>query len=129
MNKVFLIGRLTKSPELKTTMNGSSICSFTLAVPRKYASKGEERKTDFINCTAWRGTAEFISKYFDKGQMMAVEGRIETRSWEDNDGIRRYATDVIVEDVEFVGGKKEQEPKKKVELPVIDLPDLPDFMR
>lgn len=107
LNRVILMGRLTKDPELRSTQGGSNVCSFTLAVQRKYAPKGEERKTDFINCTAWRNTAEFISKYFQKGQLMAVEGRIETRSWDDQNGNRRYATDVVVDDAHFVESKKD----------------------
>lgn len=109
LNKVILMGRLTRDPELRSTQGGASVCSFTLAVQRKYAPKGQERQTDFINCTAWRNTAEFISKYFTKGQLMAVEGSIQTRSWDDNDGNRRYATDVVVNEVEFVESKRDSQ--------------------
>lgn len=109
LNKVILMGRLTRDPELKSTTGGTNVCSFTLAVQRRYAPKGQERQTDFINCTAWRNTAEFISKYFTKGQMMVVEGSIQTRSWDDQNGQKRYATDVVVDNVEFGESKRDNQ--------------------
>jgi single-strand DNA-binding protein len=101
LNKVILMGRLTREPELKATQSGTSVCSFSVAVDNGY---GENKKTSFINCVAWRGQAEFLSKYFTKGQMIALVGRIETRTWDDN-GTTRYATEVIVNEVEFCGSK------------------------
>lgn len=105
LNKVILMGRLTRDPELRSTPQGVSTCSFSLAVERNFKN-GEERKADFINCVAWRQTAEFISKYFSKGSLVAVEGSIQTRSWVDNEGKTRYATDVIVGQVYFAESEK-----------------------
>lgn len=106
LNKVILQGRLTANPELKTTTTGISVCSFTLAVDRSYQS-GKEKQTDFINCVAWRSTAEFISKWFAKGRMMIASGELQVRKYTANDGSNRYATEVIVDDVNFGGDKKE----------------------
>ena len=107
LNKVILIGRFTRDPELRSTPQGTSTCSFSLAVDRNYQSAGGERQADFINCVAWRQTAEFISKYFQKGNMICVEGSIQTRSWKDNEGNNRYATEVVVDRSHFVESKKE----------------------
>lgn len=106
LNKVILIGRFTRDPELRSTPQGTSTCSFSLAVDRNYQSAGGERQADFINCVAWRQTAEFISKYFQKGSAICVEGSIQTRSWKDNDGNNRYATEVVVDRTYFVESKK-----------------------
>ena len=95
LNKVILMGRFTRDPELRSTPQGISTCSFSIAVDRNFVRPGEERKADFINCVAWRQTAEFISKYFRKGSMVALEGSLQTRSWDDQDGKKRYATDVV----------------------------------
>ena len=103
MNVVILMGRLTKSPELKTTNSGISVTSFTVAVNRNY-SKGE---TDFINCVAWRNNAEFITKYFGKGQMIAIKGSLQQRSYTDKDGNKRTAYDVVVDSANFCGSKAE----------------------
>ena len=105
LNKVILMGRFTRDPELKSTPQGVSTCSFSLAVDRDYVKQGEERKADFINCVAWRQTAEFISKHFNKGNMVALEGSIQTRTWDDNEGKKRYATEVIVSQVYFAESK------------------------
>lgn len=107
MNSVFLMGRLTADPDLKSTTNGNSVCSFTIAVDRKYKNANGEREADFIRCQAWRATAENISKYFGKGSKIAVTGRLQARSWEDNDGKRQYATEVVVEGFEFCESKRE----------------------
>ena len=108
LNKVILMGRLTKDPELMRTQGGVNVVSFTLAVERNYAKQGEEREADFINITAFRGTAEFICKYFSKGQLVAVSGRLHVRYWEDiNTNKTRSATDVIAEEVFFAEGKKD----------------------
>lgn len=107
LNKVLLIGRMTKDPDLKFTPSNVAVVAFTLAVDRKYAKPGEERKADFINCVAWRGTAEFIAKHFTKGQMINVVGELQVRSWDDTQGVKRYATEVIVDEVNFCGEKKD----------------------
>ena len=106
MNKVILLGRLTADPELKTTPSGISVTSFSLAVDRKYAKQGEERKTDFINIVAWRQRAEFICKYFTKGQLIALDGSIETSSYVDKNGNNRTAFEVVAENVYFTGDKR-----------------------
>ena len=108
LNKVVLMGRLTKEPDLKYTPAGTAIVSFKLAVDRRFQKQGEERKADFPNCVVWGKTAEFVANYFTKGQMMALTGRIETRSWEDNEGTKRYATEVIAEEVYFADSKKSE---------------------
>ena len=108
LNKVILMGRLTRDIELRSTPQGISTCSFSIAVDRNFVREGEERKADFINCVAWRKTAEFISKYFKKGNLIAIEGSIQTRSWDDTDGKKRYATEVIVSQAYFAESKNVQ---------------------
>lgn len=105
MNKILLIGRLTKEPELRYTQSGTAVASFTLAVNRSFANQNGEREADFINCVAWQKAAEFVSQYFKKGQQMALEGRLQVRSYDDNNGQRRWVTEVVTEKVEFVGSK------------------------
>lgn len=107
INNVVLMGRLTAAPELKTTQSGISTIRFGVAVERRYNKQGEEKQTDFIDCVAWRQTAEFISKYFNKGSMIAVVGSIQTRSYEDKNGNKRKAVEVQVENVSFCGSKSE----------------------
>ena len=110
MNKVILIGRLTADPELKQTTSGIISCRFTVAVNRKFADKNTgERQADFISCTAWRQTAEFISRYFNKGSMICVEGTLRTGSYKDKNhaDVTHYTTDVFVDNVEFTGSKNE----------------------
>lgn len=106
MNKIMLIGRLTKDPELRYTQSGSAVASFTLAVNRRFANQNGEREADFINCVAWQKTGEFVANYFKKGQMMALEGRLQVRSYDGNDGQRRWVTEVVAEQIEFVGPKE-----------------------
>lgn len=103
-NNVTLGGRLTQDPELKTTPSGISVCSFTIAINRR--SKGGESTADFINCVAWRQTAEFVSRYFRKGSGICVDGSVQTRSWE-KDGQKRFATEVVVSEAYFVDAKNE----------------------
>ena len=110
LNKAILMGRFTRDPELRSTPQGISTCSFSIAVDRNFVRAGEERKADFINCVAWRQTADFISKYFKKGNLIAVEGSIQTRSWDDADGKKRYATEVIVNQAYFAESKKDSQP-------------------
>ena len=106
LNKVILGGRLTNDPELKQTQSGISVCSFSIAVNRKVA-KDQEQKADFINCVAWRNTAEFIHRYFRKGSSLCIVGNIQTRSWDDKNGNKRYATEVIVDEALFVDSKND----------------------
>lgn len=106
MNKSILVGRLTKDVELKTTQGGESVCSFTIAVNRKFKNAEGNYDADFINCVAWRGQAEFLSKYFEKGSMVGIVGTIQTRSY-DSDGHKVWVTEVVADEISFVGGKKE----------------------
>ncbi len=105
MNKVFLIGNLTRDPELRETPSGVAMCRFAIAVTRPYASQDGERQTDFFECTAWRGQAETISRYAKKGNKISVVGHIQIRNYEDNQGMKRTAVDVIVQDFEFLTPK------------------------
>lgn len=106
MNKVFLIGNLTRDPELRETASGVAVCSFSIAVSRNYTNADGERQTDFFNCTAWRGLGETIARYAKKGKKVAVGGSIQLRDYEDNNGIKRIAVDIIVQDVEFLSPKE-----------------------
>ncbi len=121
MNKVELLGRLTRDPELRTTSNGISVLSFSIAVDRRFKNKDGEKEVDFINCVAWRQTAEFISKYFTKGKMIAVCGTLQTRTWEEQDGKKRYAMDVLVEEAYFAGSSNDAKPK-----PQSTMEDIPE---
>jgi single-strand DNA-binding protein len=105
MNKVFLIGNLTRDPELTETASGVPVCHFAIAVNRNYSSQDGERQTDFFNCTAWRTTAETIARYTKKGKKVAVTGSIQMRNYEDKQGVKRTAVDIIVQDVEFLSPK------------------------
>lgn len=110
LNVVALNGRLVADPELKTTQNGTNVCSFRIAVDRSFTRQGEERKADFIDVTAWRQTAEFVSKYFQKGSMIAVEGSLQTRRYQDKNGNNRTATEVLAAEVGFCGPKAADKP-------------------
>ena len=105
-NKIILGGRLTSAPELKQTQGGIPVCSFSIAVNRRGKS-GEERVTDFFNVTAWRQTAELVHKYFTKGSSILVVGTLQNRSWTDQNGQKRFATDVIADEVSFVDSRSE----------------------
>lgn len=105
MNKVFLIGNLTRDPELTETSGGVAICRFAIAVNRNYSGADGERKTDFFNVTAWRGLGETVSRYAHKGDKIAVSGSIELRNYEDGQGVKRIAVDIIANDVEFLTPK------------------------
>lgn len=107
LNCAIIMGRLTADPELRTTNTGLPVTSFTVAVDRGYARAGEQKQTDFINCVAWRQTAEFVTKYFQKGSMIAVQGSIQTRTYDDRNGNRRYATEIVANNVSFCGSKAE----------------------
>ena len=105
LNTVILMGRLTADPELRTTTSGTSVTSFTIAVDRNYVKSGEDRQTDFINLVAWRTTAEFIERNFRKGQMIAIRGSMQQRTYEDKNGNKRTAIDVVMDEVHFCGDK------------------------
>ena len=106
INKTILGGRLTADPELRQTNSGVSVCSFTVAVNRRFSKDGE-READFINCQAWRQTAEFICNYFKKGSSICIAGAIQTRSWEDQNGQKRFSTEVVADEAYFVDGKND----------------------
>lgn len=108
LNRVILMGRITHDLELRTTQSGLSVLSFVIAVDRSFVKQGEERQSDFIDCVAWRQQAEFINRYFSKGRMIAVEGTLQTRSYDDKNGIRRKAVEVVVDNVSFTGEKAVQ---------------------
>lgn len=105
MNKVILIGRLTRDPEMRTTMNGMNVTRFSIAVNRTYQDQNGERGVDYINCVAWRKQAENIAKYCTKGTQVAVDGRIQTGSYDAQDGSKRYTTDIVCDNVTFLGSK------------------------
>ena len=105
INNVTLMGRLTAAPELKITQSGTNVTAFCIAVERRFQQKDGEKQSDFINCVAWRNTAEFITRYFSKGDMIAVTGEIQTRKYKDKDGNNRVAFEVIIDNVSFCGGK------------------------
>ena len=109
MNKVILMGRLTKDPEVRYTQTSNiMVTSFTLAVNRRFVAQGQERQADFLPIVSWNKTAEFVAKYFKKGQQVAVIGRVETRNYDDKDGKKVYVTEVIAEEVYFADSKKEE---------------------
>jgi single-strand DNA-binding protein len=105
LNVVALMGRLVYEPELKTTPSGINVCSFRIACDRSFARQGEERKSDFIDVTAWRQTAEFVCKYFQKGSMIAIEGSLQTTSYQDKNGNNRTKVEVVASNVSFCGSK------------------------
>lgn len=117
MNKVILLGRLTKDVDVKYTQTTNiMIASFSLAVNRRFIKQGEERQADFFNVTAFGKTGEFCSKYFSKGQQVAIIGRLQTRNWQDDQGQKHYATDVIAEEVYFADSKRQQNENNMTEL-------------
>ena len=110
LNKIVIMGRLTRDPELRRTQSGTPVASFTLAVDRDIKNKQTgERETDFIDCVAWRNTGEFVSKYFTKGRMAVVEGRLQIREWTDKDGNKRRQAEVAAENVYFGDSKREDQ--------------------
>ena len=110
MNQIVLMGRLTRDPELRYTQNNTPVASFSLAVDRRFSSKdGGERQTDFIDIVAWQQTGEFVSKYFTKGQMALVSGRLQIRDWTDRDGNKRRSAEVVADNVYFTESKKSRE--------------------
>ena len=107
LNHIVLMGRLTRDPELRRTASGVAVASFTLAVDRDFSPKEGEKETDFIDCVAWRQTGEFVSKYFSKGRMAVVSGRLQIRGWTDKDGNKRRTAEVVADNVYFADSKKE----------------------
>ena len=106
ISRTVLLGRITQDLELKQTPNGIAVLSFTVAVDRNFSKQGEEKQSDFISCVAWKQTAEFISRYFGKGRMIAVEGQLRTRTYEDKNGVKHYVTEVYVDNASFTGESK-----------------------
>lgn len=109
LNKAILMGRLVAEPDVRSTPSGVSVTTFSLAVDRGYAKPGEEKQVDFIQIVCWRSTADFVGKYFSKGQLVAVEGAIRTRNYTDQSGTKRYITEVVANEVFFAEGKKQQQ--------------------
>ena len=107
MNKVILIGRLTRNPELRYTGSNTPVATFSLAVNRSFTNQNGEREADFINCVVWRKLAETVKNYLSQGSQVAVEGRIQTRNYDDQNGQRRYVTEVVVENIDFVGTRRD----------------------
>ena len=107
LNIVAIMGRLVHDPELKTTQQGTSVCSFRIACDRSYTPKGQERQADFIDVVAWRQTAEFVSKHFQKGSMIAIEGSLQTRQYQDKQGSKRTAVEVVANNISFAGAKRQ----------------------
>lgn len=106
LNVVAIMGRLVADPELRTTGNGTNVCSFRIACDRNFAQKGQERQADFIDVVAWRQSAEFVTKYFQKGSLVAVEGSLQSRQYQDKNGNKRTAVEVLANQINFAGGKK-----------------------
>ena len=109
LNHIIIMGRLTRDPELRRTGSGIAVTSFTLAVDRDFKSNGSEKETDFIECVAWRNTAEFVSKYATKGRMVVVSGRLQIRSWTDKDGNKRRTAEVVADNVYFGDSRRDNE--------------------
>ena len=107
LNKVFIMGRLTRDPELRRTQSGTAVTSFSLAVDRDYKSQSGDKETDFIDVVAWRSTAEFVAKYFTKGRMAVVEGRLQIREWKDKDGNNRRSAEVVADNIYFGDSKRD----------------------
>ena len=124
MNKVILVGNLTRDPEYQTTPNGVALTRFSVAVQRKFTNADGNREADFINCVAWRANADFVNKYFKKGSRIGVVGTLQTRSYEATDGSKRNVTEVVVDDVEFVGPKQDESREYSQEQPVEEKPQL-----
>ena len=117
LNKAILMGRLTADPELRRTQNNTAVTSFTLAVNRRPSRSGEQAQTDFIDIVAWNYTAEFVSKWFSKGQQVAVVGRIQTRTWEDKQGQKRKTVEVVADEVHFAEPKRDNGYQSGREMP------------
>lgn len=108
LNKIIIMGRLTRDPELRRTGSGTAVTSFSLACDRDFKSRSGDKETDFIEVVAWKNTAEFVSKYFSKGRMAVVEGRLQTRDWTDREGGKRVATEIVADNVYFADSKRSE---------------------
>ena len=126
LNRIVLMGRLTKKPELRCTQSGVAGTSFSLAVERDYKSQSGERETDFIEVVAWRSTAEFAAKYLDKGRMAAVTGSLQGRSWEDKDGNKRRSMEVMADSIYFADSKREEPTGRGVDVSADDFQEVED---
>ena len=124
LNCAVIMGRLTADPELRQTPNGVAVTTFTVAVDRGFVRQGEERKADFINVVAWRQTAEFVSRYFTKGSMIAVQGSIQTRTYDDKNGLKRYVVEIVADNVSFCGSKSESGTSGAPRTPVAAAPSF-----
>ena len=125
LNKVFIMGRMVRDPELRHTQSGTAVASFTLAVERDFKDKTTgERTTDFIDCVAWRGTAEFVSRFFAKGRMAVVVGALQIRAWEDKEGNKRRTAEVIAESVYFADSKRDPLDKLADDAAPVTYPDF-----
>lgn len=120
LNVVAIMGRLVADPELRTTQNGNNVCSFRIACDRNYVQQGQERQADFIDIVAWRGQAEFVSKHFQKGSMVAVTGSLQSRNYKDKNGNSRTAVEVLADQINFAGPKKAQQVDDGSEAPPKD---------
>ena len=133
MNKILLVGRLTRDPEVRSTSAGVSTANFTIAVNRNFKNKDGNYYADFLPCVAFRSQADFVSKFFKKGSLIGVEGRVQTRNYDAQDGTKRYVTEVVVENVEFVGGKNEGASVERSDNAYVDAPseepidNLPEY--
>lgn len=127
LNKVFIVGRLTADPVLKSTQGGQNVCSFNMATNRTYTDKAgkKQEQTEFHSCTAWGKTAELITTYMKKGSEMLVEGRLQTRNWDDKQGVKHWKTEIVVESIQFgarpAGGSKPAPVKQEEEIPTINI--------
>lgn len=130
LNNIVIMGRLTRDPELRRTQTGVAVSSFTLACERDFAAQGEARETDFIDIVSWRYTAEFVEKYFSKGQMAVVTGRLQIRNWEDKEGNKRRSAEILADHVYFGEAKRDSQKTtytQEDDFPVMDGPEPPDL--
>lgn len=123
LNKIFIMGRLTKDPELRRTPTGTAVTSFTLAVDRDFKGQNGEKETDFIEVVAWRNTAEFVAKYFAKGRAAVVEGRLQIRDWKDKEGNNRRSAEVVADNVYFADSKRDG----GEQIPARDFTEIDDY--
>lgn len=126
LNRIVLMGRLTKKPELRRTQSGVAVTSFSLAVERDYKDAEGNRETDFIDVVAWRSTAEFAAKYLDKGRMAAVTGLLQTHNWEDRNGNKRRSVEVVVDSIYFAESKREETTGRSADVSVDDFQEVED---
>lgn len=125
LNKIIISGRLTRDPELRQTTTGTSVCSFSVAVDRDYAQPDGSRETDFVDVVAWKGTGEFVSKWFGKGDQIIVSGRLQIRDWTDRDGNKRRSTEIVAENVYFAGSKRSDSGSSRTPTPTYTDEDAP----